>query len=116
MKTTSAIVMASVLASAALIGGCVKANVRVPDRFTFGGDDRNGESAAPSQIPAAEPVAPVDLQRENAQLRQRVAELNKQLDRANDKIDDLEEKVHDLRKDLKKVERQRDRYKDAMDD
>ena len=92
-----------------LSGGCFSANVDT------GGSDRGGRYAAPPD-PASDPRSTADLQRENAQLRTRLAGLEKDyagwqtaLDRQKSDKRELERQRDELKKD-------RDRYKKLLKD
>jgi len=99
------------LAVGLLLAGCVDVKA---DASGFGRGDRARYTSAPPPDPASDPRSISDLQRENAQLRERLAALEKAhagwqsaIDRQKDGIRDLKRQRDDLKKD-------RDRYKKAL--
>jgi septal ring factor EnvC (AmiA/AmiB activator) len=102
------IALICLVAAGSLLAGCI--DVRA-DASGLGRGDQPGYTSAPP--PASDPRSIPDLQRENAQLRDRLARLEKDhagwqaaTDRQKDEIRDLKRQRDDLKKD-------RDRWKKA---
>ncbi|HUT01447.1 MAG TPA: hypothetical protein VM031_03260 [Phycisphaerae bacterium] len=100
------------LAVASLAGGCL--NVRA-DASGFGAGGDSPRASVPPD-PASDPRGLGDLQRENAQLRSRLAELEAQHRQRQATIDAQKSEIHSLKKQRDALEKERDRYKDAIED
>jgi septal ring factor EnvC (AmiA/AmiB activator) len=100
------------LAVASLAGGCL--NVRA-DASGLGAGAHSPRASVPPD-PASDPRGLGDLQRENAQLRSRLAELEAQHRQSQATIDAQKSEIHSLKKQRDALEKERDRYKDAIED
>lgn len=106
------IALLCLLAVASLAGGCV--NVRA-DASGFGSGGDSPRASVPPD-PASDPRSLSDLQRENAQLRARLATLETQYRQWRAAVDARKDEIHALKDQRDALEKQRDRYKDAVDD
>jgi len=92
------------LAAAGALGGCFKADVKLPKNL--GG----GSPPSVSAIPRADPASKADLLRENQQLRRRAAWLDEQNRKAAKKYAKLENEQREIQDDMVKIAAERDRY------
>ena len=93
--------------------GCLKVNAQAPERISLG--DRDIYSAAPSaDIRPADRGNAADLQRENAQLRERVNYLDGRIRKSANKYEDQARDMDKVRGDMDQLARERDRYKQAL--
>jgi len=89
-----------------LLVGCATINVpRAPDLYVGGGPP------PPPAVAAADPNTPSDVQRENRELKARVAWLEDQIRRSNSKLRDQDEDIAKLRAEMNKLAAERDRYR-----
>ncbi|NQU76871.1 MAG: hypothetical protein HQ546_11220 [Planctomycetes bacterium] len=121
MKANSWLVASWVLLLLAggLLAGCGSIDIRVPENISIGGGKYLD---AADDIEPARPGDATDAERENRQLRQRIAQLNQQLKDAQGKLHKTEKRVEDLqgenrklREEKDKLKRQRDDYKTRLD-
>lgn len=106
----------AVLAALAMwVPGCVKANVRVPERIAFGSDN-DSRQAPPEQIPPADASDPKGLAQENTQLRNRLIYVEKQLSDARKDLDDAEDRIADLQADNRDLKRKLEDAEEEIDD
>jgi len=106
------IALLCLLAVASLAGGCL--NVRADASGLGSGGDSPRASVPPD--PASDPRGLADLQRENAQLRSRLGGLEAQHRQWQAAIDARKSEIHSLKKQRDALEKERDRYKDALED
>jgi septal ring factor EnvC (AmiA/AmiB activator) len=99
------------LAAGLLLAGCVDIKA---DASGFGRGDRARYTSAPPPDPASDARSISDLQRENAQLRGRLAELEKQHEGWQSAIDRQKDGIHDLKRQRDDLKKDRDRYKKAL--
>ncbi len=108
MRTMMALLC--LLAVGLLLAGCVDVKA---DASGFGQGDRARYTSAPPD-PASDPRSISDLQRENAQLRQRLATLEKEHEDWQSAIDRQKDGIHDLKRQRDDLKKDRDRYKKAL--
>jgi septal ring factor EnvC (AmiA/AmiB activator) len=98
-------------AAGSLLAGCV--NVQA-DASGFGKGDGTRYTSAPPPDQASDPRSISDLQRENAQLRGRLAELEKQHAGWQSAIDRQKDRIHALQRQRDDLKKDRDRTKKAL--
>lgn len=104
MKTPIALI--GVALATALLAGCATIDVpRTPDVYVGGGPP------PPAAVAPGDPGIPGDLQRENHQLKARIAWLEDQIRRSNSKLRGKDEDIAELRAELNKLAAERDRYR-----
>ncbi len=103
MKRT--FVLLGLLALLATAGCKAHADVNLP---SYGGW---GNPPPPSYIAPASPNSRSDLQRENSELKARVAYLEEQNRKSSRKYDDLGKDMSEIRADMDKIAAERDRYR-----
>jgi septal ring factor EnvC (AmiA/AmiB activator) len=94
-----------------LLAGCIDVKA---DASGFGRDDQTRYTSAPPPDSASDPRSISDLQRENAQLRGRLAELEKQHEGWQSAIDRQKDGIHDLKQQRDDLKKDRDRTKKAL--
>lgn len=102
-------------ALAATLSGCVSVKARPPESVHLGGTELYS-AAPPSQIPSADPSDMQDLQRENRQLRERIAWLEEQNRKSSRKYEKLGDEMDEIRHEMDRIAAERDRYKRALAD
>ena len=100
------------LAAGSLLAGCVDVKA---DASGFGRNDGAGYASAPPPDPASDPRTIRDLQRENAQLRERLAQLEKEHERRQSAIDRQKDEIRDLKRGRDDLKKDRERYKKALE-
>jgi septal ring factor EnvC (AmiA/AmiB activator) len=98
------------LAAGSLLVGCVDVKA---DASGLGRGDGTRYTSAPPD-PASDPRSISDLQRENAQLRERLATLEKAHAGWQSAIDRQKDGIHDLKRQRDDLKKDRDRYKKAL--
>ena len=99
------------LAAGSLLAGCV--NIKA-DASGMGGDDGARHNSAPPPDAAADSRSIGDLQRENAQLRERLVKLEKAHDAWQAAIDRQKDEISDLKRQRDDLKKDRDRAKKAL--
>jgi septal ring factor EnvC (AmiA/AmiB activator) len=99
----------SLLTVGLLAAGCV--NVKA-DASGLGKSSER--TAAPPPNAAADSRSVADLQRENAQLRDRLNQLEKDRQAWQSTVDRQKDEIHALKQQRENLEKERDRYKKAL--
>jgi len=100
-----------VLAAGLLLAGCVDVKA---DASGLGRRDGTKYTSEPPPDPASDPRSSGHLQRENAQLRERLATLEKDHEGWQCAIDRQKDGIHDLKRQRDDLKKERDRYKKAL--
>lgn len=109
MRTT--VIILCLMAGGLLLAGCIDIKADASD---WGAGSGARQTTAPPPDPAADPRSVGDLQRENAQLREKLAELERDRDRWQSVIARQKEGIRDLERQRDDLKRDRDRYKKAL--
>lgn len=107
MQTKSWLFGLFVVAILCLAGGCLKVDARLPEHVNIGNDA--DLAAVGPERDRDTPANVTELQRQNRRLYHQNRELQ-------ERVEDLTEENEELREDLAKAERQRDSYKERLDD
>lgn len=105
------ITLLCLLAAGFILGGCLNINA---DASGVGRGDNGSRTTPPD--PASDPRSVKDLQRENSQLRTRLADLEKQNTNWGNTIQRQKKEIDDLEDQLKALKKERDKAKKAVDD
>ena len=100
------IVLIGVALTTVLIGGCATIDVPSTPNVNVGGGP-----PPPAVVVAADSSSPSDVQRENRELKARIAWLEDQIRRSSSKTRGQDKDIAELRAEIDKLAAERDRYR-----